>query len=263
MTNVGTSRTDLFRLDARVALVTGGTRGLGKEIALAMAHTGATVVVSSRKAQACADVAREISELTGRPALGIPSHTGSWISMEELVEQIDGELGTVDVLVNAAGMSLPYADLTDVTEDMYDKTVDVNMKGHFRVTTLVGERMRVGRGGSIVFVSSTAAATPLPRALPYAAAKAGVEALTVGFAWAFGPTVRVNCLRPGPFLTDVAKAWDVEAAEAGARRSIIAQRLGRPEEIVDAALFLASDASSYTTGAVLSVTGGAERKGPR
>jgi NAD(P)-dependent dehydrogenase (short-subunit alcohol dehydrogenase family) len=117
--------------------------------------------------------------------------------------------------------------------------------------------MADGPGGSIINVSSISAVQPAPQELPYAAAKAGLNALTIGLARALGPKVRVNAIMPGPFFTDISKAWDLDAFEKNARLGIPLQRGGQPHEIVGAALYLASDASSYTTGAVLKVDGGA------
>ena len=135
--------------------------------------------------------------------------------------------------------------------------VDLNLKGPFRLTALVGARMAAGRGGSVINISSTGSIRPAPFMLPYDAAKAGLNALTVGFAHAFGPTVRVNCIMAGPFLTDVTQGTGTSRpfeAEAASRHAL--GRGGQPDEIVGAALYLASDASSYTTGAVLRVDGG-------
>jgi NAD(P)-dependent dehydrogenase (short-subunit alcohol dehydrogenase family) len=158
--------------------------------------------------------------------------------------------------VNNAGMSPLYPSVVDVTEALYDKVFDVNLKGPFRLTALIGTRMAEGNGGSIINVSSTGSIRPYGGIVPYAAAKAGVNAMTVGFAKAFGPTVRVNCIMPGAFRTDVTKAWDMEAFDQMAKTSIPLQRIGEPDEIVGAALYLASDASSYTTGTILTVDGG-------
>ena len=166
------------------------------------------------------------------------------------------DFGHVDVLVNNAGMSLLYEKVTDVTEAMWDKVVNLNLKGVFRLTALVGTRMAEGDGGSIIIVSSMGSIRPTPWILPYAAAKAGVNSMTVGFARTFGPKVRVNCIMAGPFLTDVTKAWDIPAFEAEAKRRYALGRGGEPDEMVGAALYFASDASSFTTGAVLRVDGG-------
>jgi NAD(P)-dependent dehydrogenase (short-subunit alcohol dehydrogenase family) len=154
-------------------------------------------------------------------------------------------------------MSPLYDRIENVTEDLWDKVLDVNLKGPFRLTALVGSRMAAGAGGSIIMVSSTAAVRPTANVIPYAAAKAAVNAMTEGFARAFGPSVRVNCIMPGPFLTDISKAWDLEAFRARARQTMALGRGGEPEEIVGAALYFASAASSFTTGAVLGIHGGA------
>jgi NAD(P)-dependent dehydrogenase (short-subunit alcohol dehydrogenase family) len=246
----------MFELDGKVALITGGSRGLGLQIATAFAERGATVVISSRKQDACDAAAEEIAARTGARAVGIACHVGHWDQCERLVERAYDELGRVDVLVNNAGSSPPYPSLDAVSEDLFDKVIAVNLKGHFRLCALVGTRMADGGGGSIINVSSTASVSPSPGELPYGAAKAGLSALTVGFARAFAPTVRVNTIVPGPFLTDISKAWDMDAFEQLAERSIPLRRGGRPQEIVGAALYLASDASSYTTGSTVTIDGG-------
>jgi len=244
-----------FDLTGKVALVTGGSRGLGRAMVLGLAEAGADVIVVSRKLDACKAVAREV-EARGRTALAISANVGRWEELDGLVDAACAGFGRIDVLVNNAGMSLLYGDLSDVTEPMWEKVVGLNLKGPFRLTTLVGTRMVASGGGSIINVSSTGSIRPAPFMLPYDAAKAGLNALTVGFAHAFGPTVRVNCIMAGPFFTDVAEHWDIEAFEAAARARHALQRGGQPEEIVGAALYFASEASSYTTGAVLRVDGG-------
>jgi NAD(P)-dependent dehydrogenase (short-subunit alcohol dehydrogenase family) len=246
----------MFELDGKVALITGGSRGLGLQIATAFAERGATVVIASRKQQACDAAAEQIASSTGAKTLGIACHVGHWDECERLVERAYDELGRVDVLVNNAGSSPPYPSLDAVSEELFDKVIAVNLKGHFRLTALVGARMAAGDGGSIINVSSTASVSPSPAELPYGAAKAGLSTLTIGFARAFAPSVRVNTIVPGPFLTDISKAWDMDAFEQMAERLIPMRRGGRPNEIVGAALYLASDASSYTTGATITIDGG-------
>ena len=247
----------LFDLGGRVAVVTGGSRGLGREMAMAFAEHGADVVVASRKADACEAVASEIVGATGRQAVGIACHVGRWSDCDRLAEAAYERFGRVDVLVNNAGMSPLYPSLPEVSEELFDKVIGVNLKGPFRLSALIGSRMAEGDGGSIINVSSIAAVQPQPRELPYSTAKAGLNALTIGLAHAFAPKVRVNCIMPGPFLTDISKAWDMEAFEKQARATIPLGRGGHPNEVVGAALYLASDASSYTTGAVIKIDGGA------
>src|SRR5213596_636334 len=201
---------DLFDLSGRVALVTGGSRGLGREMALAFARFGADVMIASRKQDACDAVAEEIRRTNGRRALGRACHVGRWNELEGLVDAAYEHFGQVDILVNNAGMSPLYPSVDQVSEELWDKVLDVNLKGPFRLTAVVGARMAAGDGGSIIMVSSTSASRPTPNTIPYSAAKAGINAMTVGFAHAFGPKVRVNCIQPGPFLIDISKAWDME-----------------------------------------------------
>ena len=244
-----------FDLSGRVALVTGGSRGLGRSMALGLAEAGADVVVASRKLDACRAVAAEV-EARGRRALAVAVNISRWEELDGLVDTVYDRFGRLDVLVNNAGSSLLYGDLGEVTEAMWDKVVGLNLKGPFRLTALVGPRMVADGGGSIINVSSTGSIRPAPFMLPYDAAKAGLNALTVGFAHAYGPTVWVNCIMAGPFLTDVAKEWDMAAFEGEVERRHALRRGGQPDEVVGAALYFASGASSYTTGSVLRVDGG-------
>jgi NAD(P)-dependent dehydrogenase (short-subunit alcohol dehydrogenase family) len=246
---------DLFDLSGRVALVTGGTRGLGLAIARAFAAAGADLVVASRKAEACAAVAAELEAGGGR-ALACPCHVGRWHDVQRLVDAAYEEFGRVDVVVNNAGVAPVYGSLGEVSEELFDKTIGVNLKGPFRLAALAGERMAAGDGGSIINVSSTGAVRPTGDIVPYAAAKAGLNAMTVGLADAFGPKVRVNAIMPGPFLTTISQTWDMDVL-AQRTRTFPLRRAGIAEEIAGAALYLAGDASSYTTGAILTVDGGA------
>ena len=242
-------------LAGKVALVTGGSRGLGRAMVLAFADAGADVVVASRKIDTCKEVAAEV-EAKGRRALPVACHVGHWDELDGLVEQAYSTFGHVDILVNNAGMSPLYPDLPSVTEELWDKVLGVNLKGPFRLSALIGTRMvEGGRGGCIINVSSTGSIRPAPHMLPYDAAKAGLNALTEGFAKAFGPSVRVNTIMAGPFLTDISKAWDPKILERGMPHHALG-RAGQPDEIVGAAMFLATDASSFTTGSVLRVDGG-------
>ncbi len=246
---------ELFDLTDRVVLVTGGSRGLGREMAFAAAKCGADVVIASRKLESCEEAAAEIESATGRAAMPYAVHVGRWEQLDGLVDAVYERFGRVDVLINNAGMSPLYESLDAVSEKLFDAVVNLNLKGPFRLSTLVGQRMVAAGGGSIINVSSSGSRRPQPAQLPYSAAKAGLNALTEGLALAFGPTVRVNTLMPGPFLTDVSKAWDIPATTKGAQ-SFALKRLGNPPEIIGAALYLASDASSYTSGSIIRVDGG-------
>jgi NAD(P)-dependent dehydrogenase (short-subunit alcohol dehydrogenase family) len=247
---------DLFDLTGKVAVVTGGSRGLGRAMARAFAEHSADVVIASRKLDACERAAAEVHEATGRRTLAVAFHAGRWEDVDRLADEVYGQLGRCDVLVNNAGMSPLYPSLAEVSEELFDKVVGVNFKGPFRLSALVGERMAAAEGGSIINVSSVAAVQPTPNELVYAGAKAALNAMTIGLARAYAPKVRCNVIMPGPFLTDISKAWDLDAFERTAARTIPLQRGGRPDEVVGAALYLASGASSYTTGAVIKVDGG-------
>ncbi|MGA2520042.1 MAG: glucose 1-dehydrogenase [Acidimicrobiales bacterium] len=243
-----------FDLSGKVALVTGGSRGLGRHMVLGFAEAGADVIVTSRKLDACRAVAADV-EAMGRRALAVACNVGHWDELEVLADASYEAFGRVDILVNNAGMSLLYEDVAEVSEAMFDKVVALNLKGVFRLTALVGTRMVADGGGSVINVSSVGSIRPSPDNLPYAAAKAGVNTLTAGFARTLGPTVRVNCIMAGPFMTDVTRAWDLDAFTVGAQRFAL-RRGGEPDEVVGAALYFASDASSFTTGALLRVDGG-------
>lgn len=251
-----TDPTQQFRLDGKVALVTGGSRGLGKEMILAFARCGADVVIASRKEDACVALAKEVEAETGQRALAVGAHVGKWDECDALAQRALDHFGHVDVLVNNAGMSPTYPSVIDITEALYDKVMDVNLKGTFRLSAVLGTAMAEGGGGSIISVSSIAATQPTPGEVPYGAAKAGLHNLTKSLARAFAPKVRVNCIMPGAFLTDISKAWP-EAMHKALERMIPLNRGGGPEEIVGTALYLASDASSYTTGSVIKIDGGA------
>ena len=244
-----------------MAVVTGGSRGLGREMVLAFAERGADVVIASRKLDACEALADggALARTSSRSRSAY--HAGQWDDADRLYEAVYDEFGRCDVLVNNAGMSPLYPSVDAISEDLYDKVMDVNLKGPFRLSALVGTRMAGpdhggSDGGSIIFVSSIASHRPSPNELVYGAAKAGVNNLTYGLARTLGPKVRVNCIAPGPFLTDISQAWDLDAFERSARAAFALGRGGQPHEIVGTALYLASDASSYTTGTVIDVDGG-------
>jgi NAD(P)-dependent dehydrogenase (short-subunit alcohol dehydrogenase family) len=247
---------DAFDLSGKVAVVTGGSRGLGREMCLAYARHGARVVVASRKLEACQALAKEIAAETGLEALGVACHVGRWEDCDALVKASYEAFGQVDILVNNAGMSPLYPSLGEVSEELYDKVLSVNLKGPFRLSALFGERMLAGAGGSILNVSSIAAVSPSAREVPYGAAKAGLNNLTISLARSLAPKVRVNCIMPGSFMTDISKAWSPAMIE-GLAKMVPLGRGGGPSEIVGAALYLASDAASYTTGAVIKIDGGA------
>ena len=242
---------DHFDLTGKVALVTGGSRGLGLQMVRAFAEHGADVIIVSRKLDACEAVADEVRAL-GRRALALSAHVGKWDEIDRMIEAAYAQFGRIDILVNNAGMS-PRMASHEVTEALFDSVLNLNFKGPFRLASQVAKRMADGEGGVIINVSSSGALMPLPAVVPYSGAKAALNAMTVSFAREYGPKVRVNTLSAGPFLTDIAKAWPPEARE---RADNALGRPGRPEEVVTTALYLASPASSFTTGAVIRVDGG-------
>ncbi|MDG2045906.1 MAG: glucose 1-dehydrogenase [Halioglobus sp.] len=244
-----------FNLTDKVVVVTGGSRGLGFEMSRAFAQSGAKVVISSRKPEGCQHAAQLIEQETGQACLPIACHVGDWDACDAMVEKVYEQLGCIDVLVNNAGMSPRYESPATVSRELFNKVIGVNLAGPFRLSAIVGEKMALGQGGSIINVSSIAAVAPSASELPYAAAKAGLNNLTEGLAHTFGPRVRCNAIMPGAFLTDISIAWS-DKVKSALGESVPLGRAGKPEEIVGAALYLASEASRYTTGAVIKVDGG-------
>jgi len=249
-----------FDLSGRTALVTGGSRGLGREMALAFARAGADVMIASRSLDSCRATADEIAAATGRRVLARACHVGRWDELDGLADDAWNLLGGLDILVNNAGKSPLYDHVANIDEKLWDSVIGLNLKGPFRLSAVLGTRMgeraaALGRTASIINISSIAAIHPTPDVVPYTAAKAGLNAITIGLAQTFGPHVRVNCIMPGSFRTDISKAWDWKLVDQAMKR-VALRRVGEPHEIVGAAMYLASDASAYTTGAIITVDGG-------
>jgi NAD(P)-dependent dehydrogenase (short-subunit alcohol dehydrogenase family) len=243
-------------LKGKVALVTGATRGLGRHIAEGLARAGASIVVAARDASACESTAREFEAL-GVKALPAPVDVGSWDGCAELVEKAYSHFGRVDVLINNAGMSPVLRKLTDLDEKGFDTIFNVNVKSIYRLSTLTAERMAAGDGGSILNISSTAAALASAPVAPYAAAKGAVNVLTKALARSYGPKVRVNAIMCGPFRTDLTASFiDHPGFQKHVQAATPLKRVGDPPEIVGAALYFASNISSFTSGAILTVDGG-------
>ncbi len=241
----------LFDLSGRIVLVTGGSRGLGLEMVRAFAARGADLIIASRKLDACEAAAEDVRQL-GRRAIALSVNMSHWDQAGRLAETAWAAFGRLDILVNNAGMS-PRMPSHDMSEELFDKVMDLNFKGPFRLAALIARKMYDGDGGVIINVSSSGALYPLPEVVPYSGAKSALNAMTVSFAREYGPKVRINTISPGPFLTDIANAWTPEARQT-ANNAL--GRPGRPGEIVTAALFLASPASSFTNGAIIRVDGG-------
>jgi len=244
-----------FRLDDKVVVVTGGSKGLGRAMALGAAEVGADVVVSSRKLEACEVVADEVRAL-GRRALPVACHVGRWDECRALVDATVAELGRIDVLVNNAGIAPVPPSLLGVTEELFDKTIDVDLKGPLRLTALAAEHMPAG--GAVINISSKASTHPSPFTVVYAAAKAGLNALTKAAAQEYAPRgIRVNAIVCGTFHTDSFHASiPGPEAEAAVAARVGLGRIADPDEIVGTALYLATDASSYLTGQLITLDGG-------
>jgi len=242
-------------LDGKVALVTGATRGLGFAIASGLAEAGATVVVSSRKIESCEAAAEAITKATGVAAIPLALHVGRWEAIEPAIDEVYARLGRLDILVNNAGIAPLSPSLENVSESLFDKTIEVNLKGPFRLMAVAGARMAAAGRGSIINISSIGAVRPSPPEAMYAAAKSGLNALTMAFAQEYAPHVRVNCVMPGAFATDMSEEWDEEFIGKIVDR-LPSGRLGRPDEVAGMVVHLAGDSAGYTTGAVIPVDGG-------
>jgi NAD(P)-dependent dehydrogenase (short-subunit alcohol dehydrogenase family) len=261
MTGADLQPASLFDLTGKVAVVTGGSRGLGRALVNGLAQAGADVVVASRKLDNCRQVAEEIERSTNRRALAVGCHVAYWDQCDRLVDTVIDHFGRIDVLVNNAGMSPLYPSLVELSEELFDKTLAVNLKGPFRLACMAAEHMAASGGGSIINVSSAGSLSAAGGrgkrgasvALPYGLAKAGLNMLTTSLAGAYAPVVRVNAVLPGSFWTDAATHWPVDLVDPD---SILLARVGNPNELVGAVVYLASDASSYTTGALIRVDGG-------
>lgn len=246
----------LFDFTGKVALVTGGSRGIGYQMVKAFAARGADVIIASRKLDNCEAVADEVRAL-GRKALAISAHVGKWPDCDRLIEEAYAAFGAVDILVNNAGMS-PRMASHEVTEQLFDSVVNLNFKGPFRLASEVAKRMfdraeAGGPGGCIINVSSSGSMMPLPETIPYGSSKAALNAMSRSLAWEYAPHVRVNTLSPGAFRTDIVQAWpDKGQGPIAIPRGHAAE----PEEIVTAALFLASPSSVNVTGSIVRCDGG-------
>lgn len=241
--------------EGKVVVVTGGSRGMGREMVRAFAARGAVIVIASRKLDACEQLAEEVRRQHGATALPLACNVSDWADCDRLVETVLAEYGRIDVLINNAGLSPLYASLPEVSESLFDKVIAVNLRGPFRLTALAATAMGEAGGGTVINIGSVEAVQPHDSAVPYAAAKAGLHALTLGFARSFGPKVRVNTIQAGAFLTDISQGWpDGMRADVEARAAL--GRAAESNEIVGTVLYLAGDSSSFTTGALIAVDGG-------
>jgi NAD(P)-dependent dehydrogenase (short-subunit alcohol dehydrogenase family) len=243
-------------LTGRVAVVTGGSRGLGRAIAIGLSGAGAAVAIASRKIASCEALAQEIMAGGGQ-ASAHGFDAASWDDCDRLFAEVTERWGGAQILVNNAGKSPVEPSSLETSQAAFDHIVAVNLRSAFRLSALFGSQMAAQDGGVIINISSTGSLRPEPSFAPYAAAKAGLNTLTASFAKEYAPKVRVNTVMPGPFHTDGTKSWS--RSDGFARHAEANMPLGRggePEEIVGAILYLASDLASYVTGACLAVDGG-------
>jgi len=246
-----------FRLQGKVALVTGGSRGIGRSIALGLADAGSDVVLASRKLPDLEAVAREIAQ-RGRKALPVAANVRHLPEIESLVRKAMDEFGHIDILVNNAGTNPTFGSVFDVEEGVWDVTMGLNLKGYFFLSQAVGRLMKDKGGGSIINVASTAGIHPDLGLGVYSITKAGVIMLTQVLAQEWGQyNIRVNAIAPGVVKTRLSSLlWSTPEIRQMVEGNTALGRVAEPDEMVGAALFLASDASSYVTAQTIVLDGG-------
>jgi NAD(P)-dependent dehydrogenase (short-subunit alcohol dehydrogenase family) len=245
-----------FDFSGKVAIVTGGGRGLGHAIALGFAEAGAAVVVASRKLDNCTSVADQIREKGGR-ALATACHMGHPDEIDALMDATLSEFGRVDIVVNNAATSPAARPLTDCTPELFDKIFAINVRGPMQLASKAATWMSDNGGGAVINIISVGAFMPGPYIGLYCSSKAALHAMTRVMAkeWA-GTGVRVNAVAPGPVMTDMVRAVGDETFIQAMIDSTVQKRIAEPAEIVPSVLLLASDAGSYMTGCTLTVDGG-------
>ena len=251
------TQTTLFDLNGKVAFVSGASRGIGEAIAKLLAQQGAHVIVSSRKLDGCQAVAEAINAAGGK-ATAIACHIGELEQIQSVFAQIREQFGRLDILVNNAATNPQFCHILDTDVSAFQKTVDVNIRGYFFMSVEAGKLMREHGGGSIINVASINGVTPGHFQGIYSVTKAAVINMTKAFAKECAPPgIRCNALLPGLTDTKFASALvSNDAIREEALRHIPLHRVANPEEMAGAVLYLASDASSYTTGLSLNVDGG-------
>ncbi len=247
----------MFDMSGKVALITGSTRGIGRAIAEEMGKAGAKVVISSRKARACDEVAAELAA-QGLETLAVPCHVGEKDQLQNLVDRTLEKWGRIDVLVANAATNPVYGPLSELTDEAYDKIMNTNVRGTFWLCNMVLPQMAAQGGGSVILLSSIAGLRGSGVIGCYGMSKAAEAALARNLALEWGPkNIRVNAIAPGLVRTDFAKALleDPERAKRAAERTPL-RRVGEPKDIAGVAVFLATEASAYITGQVIVADGG-------
>ncbi len=245
-----------FSLEGKVAIVTGGSRGIGLTIAMEFAKAGADVVVASRKLEACEAAAAEIEKIGGR-ALAVAAHTGKIDQLENLVDKTLDRFGKIDILVNNAGTNPHFGATINIEKGAWDKTFDVNVDGVFSLTQIAFNKWMRDHGGVVINMASVAGLRPAPFTGAYCVTKAALIMLTQVLAAELGTyNIRVNAIAPGFIKTDMSKAvWTSDLFKEHVKTMPI-PRVGETEDLVGAALYLASDASSFMTGETIVIDGG-------
>lgn len=249
----------LFDLSGKTAIVTGATRGLGNAMAHGLAQAGADLVITGRTQEPCEHAAAAIAEATGRHVLPLACHMGDWARIDALVEDAYERFGRIDVLVNNAGINPSFTPVSEITEPLFDKLLAVNLKGPVHLAGRLAPRMAAAGGGSIINIITIGAYNGGPGVGVYSASKAALLNMTRVMAWEWAQMkVRVNAVAPGPFLTDMMKG--AESVTTGfiqaAASATLQNRVADPAEIVGMIVYLASDASSFVTGADFKIAGG-------
>ena len=247
----------ILSLHGKIALVTGGGRGIGKAIARRFAEAGANVVIASRKLENLEATAREFASLPGK-VLPITCHVGRNEQIENLVREIETRVGPMNILVNNSATTLGQGQALAVTDEMFDKIVEINIKAALRLVRLIVPKMIERKSGSIINIASVAGLRPQPGGLLYSLTKAALIMMTRSWAQEFGPhNIRVNAIAPGLVQTDLSEFfWKDDTRRRQYESATPLRRIGQPDEIAGLALYLASDEASFVTGQVLVADGG-------